>query len=173
MLLAGDLCNVIPTAAGCPSPRRLERRRIVPAADAARSSVPSSTSGSPTQIARRATRPTSATFWDYQAGAWAKDNGIRIDHLLLSSAQRPDLMMTGTGIDRHAAGTSTVRPRPWHLCRSGSRAVALIRHAGHRARVANAGMTEKSVTGRSTPPASGAGGAASARSFARLLHGAS
>ncbi len=25
------------------------------------------------------------TFWDYQAGAWQKDNGVRIDHLLLSS----------------------------------------------------------------------------------------
>ncbi len=24
------------------------------------------------------------TFWDYQAGAWTKDHGIRIDHLLLS-----------------------------------------------------------------------------------------
>ncbi|MDD9901706.1 MAG: exodeoxyribonuclease III [Alphaproteobacteria bacterium] len=24
------------------------------------------------------------TFWDYQAGAWPKDNGIRIDHFLLS-----------------------------------------------------------------------------------------
>ena len=24
------------------------------------------------------------TFWDYQAGAWPKDHGIRIDHLLLS-----------------------------------------------------------------------------------------
>ncbi len=24
------------------------------------------------------------TFWDYQRGAWQKDNGIRIDHLLLS-----------------------------------------------------------------------------------------
>jgi exodeoxyribonuclease-3 len=24
------------------------------------------------------------TFWDYQAGAWAKDHGLRIDHLLLS-----------------------------------------------------------------------------------------
>jgi len=24
------------------------------------------------------------TFWDYQGGAWQKDNGIRIDHLLLS-----------------------------------------------------------------------------------------
>jgi exodeoxyribonuclease-3 len=24
------------------------------------------------------------TFWDYQAGAWPRNNGIRIDHLLLS-----------------------------------------------------------------------------------------
>jgi exodeoxyribonuclease-3 len=24
------------------------------------------------------------TFWDYQAGAWQRDNGIRIDHMLLS-----------------------------------------------------------------------------------------
>ena len=24
------------------------------------------------------------SFWDYQAGAWPKNNGIRIDHLLLS-----------------------------------------------------------------------------------------
>jgi exodeoxyribonuclease-3 len=24
------------------------------------------------------------TFWDYQAGAWPRDNGIRIDHFLLS-----------------------------------------------------------------------------------------
>lgn len=25
------------------------------------------------------------TFWDYQAGAWPKDNGIRIDHFLLNA----------------------------------------------------------------------------------------
>jgi len=27
---------------------------------------------------------TGYTFWDYQAGAWQKDHGLRIDHLLLS-----------------------------------------------------------------------------------------
>jgi exodeoxyribonuclease-3 len=34
----------------------------------------------------RALHPASTeySFWDYQAGAWAKNNGIRIDHLLLS-----------------------------------------------------------------------------------------
>jgi exodeoxyribonuclease-3 len=31
------------------------------------------------------------TFWDYQAGAWQKNNGIRIDHLLLSP-QAADLL---------------------------------------------------------------------------------
>jgi exodeoxyribonuclease-3 len=39
------------------------------------------------------------TFWDYQAGAFAKDNGIRIDHLLLSP-QAAD-RLSGAGIDRH------------------------------------------------------------------------
>jgi exodeoxyribonuclease-3 len=39
------------------------------------------------------------TFWDYQAGSWAKDDGIRIDHLLLSP-QAADLL-SDSGIDRH------------------------------------------------------------------------
>jgi exodeoxyribonuclease-3 len=39
------------------------------------------------------------TFWDYQAGAWQKDNGIRIDHLLLSpeAANR----FVSAAIDKH------------------------------------------------------------------------
>lgn len=39
------------------------------------------------------------TFWDYQAGAWQKNDGIRIDHLLLSP-QAAD-RLTGAGIDKH------------------------------------------------------------------------
>jgi exodeoxyribonuclease III len=42
------------------------------------------------------------TFWDYQAGAWAKDDGIRIDHLLLSP-QAADRLVD-SGIDRHVRG---------------------------------------------------------------------
>ncbi len=38
------------------------------------------------------------TFWDYQAGAWEKNNGIRIDHLLLSP-EAADLMVDA-GVDR-------------------------------------------------------------------------
>ena len=30
--------------------------------------------------------PGGDTFWDYQAGAWRRNHGIRIDHLLLSPA---------------------------------------------------------------------------------------
>jgi exodeoxyribonuclease-3 len=39
------------------------------------------------------------SFWDYQAGAWQKNNGIRIDHLLLSP-QAADRLVTA-GIDKH------------------------------------------------------------------------
>lgn len=42
------------------------------------------------------------TFWDYQAGAWQKDNGIRIDHLLMSP-EAADLLQ-GAGIDRETRG---------------------------------------------------------------------
>jgi exodeoxyribonuclease-3 len=42
------------------------------------------------------------TFWDYQAGAFQKNNGIRIDHLMLSP-QAAD-RLTDAGIDRHVRG---------------------------------------------------------------------
>jgi exodeoxyribonuclease-3 len=42
------------------------------------------------------------TFWDYQAGAWQRDNGLRIDHLLLSP-QAADLL-TASEIDRTPRG---------------------------------------------------------------------
>lgn len=39
------------------------------------------------------------SFWDYQAGAWPRNDGIRIDHFLLTP-QAADLL-TETGIDSH------------------------------------------------------------------------
>ncbi len=42
------------------------------------------------------------TFWDYQAGAYQKNNGIRIDHLLLSP-QAADLLKA-SGIDTFTRG---------------------------------------------------------------------
>ena len=42
------------------------------------------------------------TFWDYQAGAWQKNDGIRIDHLLLSP-QAADRLIAA-GVDKHVRG---------------------------------------------------------------------
>ena len=42
------------------------------------------------------------TFWDYQAGAWPKNNGIRIDHILLSPQAADRLVKVD--IDRHVRG---------------------------------------------------------------------
>lgn len=39
------------------------------------------------------------SFWDYQAGAWNRNDGIRIDHLLLSPACAD--LLTDAGIDKH------------------------------------------------------------------------
>ena len=54
------------------------------------------------------------TFWDYQAGAWQKNNGIRIDHLLLSPLAADQL--AEAGIDRHVRAWES---RPI-TCRCGS-----------------------------------------------------
>ncbi len=50
--------------------------------------------------------PGTYTFWDFQAGAWERNNGIRIDHLLLSP-QAADLLQA-SGIDKAVRG----RDRP-------------------------------------------------------------
>jgi len=44
----------------------------------------------------------SYSYWDFQRGAWQKDNGIRIDHLLLS-AQAADLLKD-CQVDRNPRG---------------------------------------------------------------------
>ena len=46
--------------------------------------------------------PHAYTFWDYQAGAWPKDHGIRIDHALLSS-QAADRLV-GAEVHRRVRG---------------------------------------------------------------------
>jgi exodeoxyribonuclease-3 len=42
------------------------------------------------------------SFWDYQAGAWARDAGFRIDHLLLSP-QAADRLVDAN-VDKHVRG---------------------------------------------------------------------
>ena len=48
------------------------------------------------------TTPGRYSYWDYKAGAWQKDNGLLIDHLLLSP-QAAD-RLTDAGIDRTPRG---------------------------------------------------------------------
>jgi exodeoxyribonuclease-3 len=42
------------------------------------------------------------TFWDYQAGSWRRDDGIRIDHILLSP-QATDRLVS-TRVDKYVRG---------------------------------------------------------------------
>ena len=50
------------------------------------------------------------TFWDYQAGAWQKNNGIRIDFLMLSPEAADRLVDGGRRPPRPRLGEA-VRPR--------------------------------------------------------------
>jgi hypothetical protein len=50
------------------------------------------------------------TFWDYQAGAWERNNGIRIDHVLLSP-QAADRLEEVRHRQGRARGRQAVRPR--------------------------------------------------------------
>jgi exodeoxyribonuclease-3 len=42
------------------------------------------------------------TFWDYMRNAWARDAGLRLDHVLLSPTLAPRLQVAG--VDRHVRG---------------------------------------------------------------------
>lgn len=56
-----------------------------------------------TEAIRETTQaPETYTFWDYQAGAWDRNDGIRIDHFLLSP-QAAD-RLSSAGIDAHIRG---------------------------------------------------------------------
>jgi exodeoxyribonuclease III len=100
LILMGDY-NVIPTPIDCKTPaawaedalyqpesRSAFRRMLhLGFTDAIRTGHP---------------EPEVYTFWDYQAGAFQKNNGIRIDHLLLSP-QAADLLRS-SGIDTFTRG---------------------------------------------------------------------
>ena len=97
LILAGDY-NVIPNAADVYNPAAwIEDALFRPQT---REKFRSITNLGLTDALRATTdAPGLYTFWDYQAGAWQKNNGLRIDHILLSP-QAADRLVT-TGIDRH------------------------------------------------------------------------
>ena len=98
LVLAGDY-NVIPAEADVHNPEALGRRRAVPARDPRQLSRADQSRPDRRDPRHHATIRGLYTFWDYQAGAWQKNNGIRIDHLLLSP-QAADRLVTA-GIDKH------------------------------------------------------------------------
>ena len=97
-------------ARGCAATRRSGSTTRCSSRRAARLSAPPQ-SRPDRRLPRLPRRAGHYTFWDYQAGAWQKNNGIRIDHLLLSPPAADRL--AGRSTSGRAAGTS--RPT---TCRS-------------------------------------------------------
>jgi exodeoxyribonuclease III len=82
LLLIGDY-NVIPQAADCADPSLWSGDALFqPEARSAFARLLNLGLMDAVRSVRSA--PATYTFWDYQAGAWQKNNGIRIDHALLS-----------------------------------------------------------------------------------------
>ncbi|MGQ0741942.1 MAG: exodeoxyribonuclease III [Alphaproteobacteria bacterium] len=99
--LTGDF-NVIPTPDDCHDPKAWENDALFqPESRAALRRL--SNLGLTDAFRVCHAEPHRYTFWDYQGGAWQKDHGIRIDHILLSP-QAAD-MLAACDIDR--------RPRSW------------------------------------------------------------
>jgi exodeoxyribonuclease-3 len=101
LVLCGDY-NVIPSALDAKNPSNWTNDALyLPQSRAAFNTL----SNLGLTDAFRALHPDSPghySFWDYQAGAWPKNNGIRIDHMMLS-AQAADLLV-GAQIHREARG---------------------------------------------------------------------
>lgn len=97
LILAGDY-NVIPEPHDCFDPRAWETDALfLPQTRAAFRRLEQL---GLTDAVRATTDETKLyTFWDYQAGAWQKNNGIRIDHLLLSPEAADRLI--STRIEKH------------------------------------------------------------------------
>ncbi len=98
-VLLGDF-NLIPTGADCHDPKAwwgdalfrpesLEKFRTLKNLGL-------------TDAVRSVTAAPAYTFWDFQSGAWRRDNGIRIDHLMLSP-QAAD-RLNGVTIHRDTRG---------------------------------------------------------------------
>lgn len=97
LILAGDY-NVIPQDADCWDPEVWRGDALfVPQT---RSRFEALKSLGFTEAVRSSTDEDGLyTFWDYQAGAWPKNHGIRIDHLLLSPEAA--LRFRGCAIDKY------------------------------------------------------------------------
>ncbi|WP_291861863.1 exodeoxyribonuclease III [Bradyrhizobium sp.] len=93
LVLAGDF-NVIPAARDVHNPAAWVNDALF--RPATRESFQSLLGLGLTDALRAVTdAPGQYTFWDYQAGAWQKNHGLRIDHLLLSPQAGDRLVRVG------------------------------------------------------------------------------
>ena len=100
VVMAGDY-NIIPQAEDAAKPEAwTEDALFLPASRAAYRRILNL--GFTEAFRTREPQPGHYSFWDYQAGAWERNNGIRIDHLLLSP-QAADLLRD-CGIDKQVRG---------------------------------------------------------------------
>ena len=97
LIMAGDY-NVIPATADARNPQAWtgDALFLPQTRDAYRALV---NLGLTDAVRAVSDEPGLYTFWDYQAGAWQKNNGIRIDHMLLSPLAADKL--ADVGIDKH------------------------------------------------------------------------
>ena len=99
-LMAGDY-NVIPQPQDAAKPEAwVEDALFLPETRAAFQRIVNL--GFTDALRARVRGPGHYSFWDYQAGAWARNNGILIDHILLTP-QAADLMLE-VGIDKEIRG---------------------------------------------------------------------
>jgi exodeoxyribonuclease-3 len=99
-VLAGDF-NVIPQAEDCHDPRVWETDALfLPTTRAAFRRI--ANLGFTDALRAVDGAPGVYTFWDYQAGAWPKNRGIRIDHILLTP-QAADRLVAA-GVDKATRG---------------------------------------------------------------------
>ncbi|QBR72372.1 exodeoxyribonuclease III [Beijerinckiaceae bacterium] len=100
LVLAGDF-NVIPTPQDCADPAAWANDALfLPATrDRFRALI---NLGLTDALRATTDEPGLYTFWDYQAGAWQRNKGIRIDHLLLSP--RAADRLTEVTIDKERRG---------------------------------------------------------------------
>ncbi|MEP0189357.1 MAG: exodeoxyribonuclease III [Erythrobacter sp.] len=53
------------------------------------------------------------TYWDYQAGAWQRDHGFRIDHILLSPEMADRLVLVGVDRDHRGREKASDHAPTW------------------------------------------------------------
>lgn len=83
VVLAGDY-NVIPTANDAKNPEAWVNDALFQPESRAKFRAIANLGYTDAIRQMHGDKPGLYTFWDYQAGAWQRDHGIRIDHLLLS-----------------------------------------------------------------------------------------